>query len=50
MEISAEHVSSAHGEDTCVGIIYGDIGTNSLRCSVTSFLEKNDYVQIPHES
>jgi DNA helicase HerA-like ATPase len=50
LETSAENVSSGHSDNNCVGIIYGDIGTTSLRCSVTSFLEKNDYVQVPHES
>ena len=33
-----------------VGIVYGDVGTAELKCSVTAPLEKGEYVQIPHES
>jgi hypothetical protein len=32
-----------------VGIIYGDVGTTEFKCSATSSLEKNEYVQIHHE-
>jgi len=50
MEISADDFASAHHDENCVGIIYGDIGTTTLRCSVISVLEKNEYVQINHET
>jgi len=50
MEVSADAHSSPHNVENCVGILYGDIGTTSVRCSVTSILEKNEYVQIPHET
>ncbi|MFO7618298.1 MAG: ATP-binding protein [Thermoplasmata archaeon] len=33
-----------------VGIVYGDVGTAELKCSVMAPLEKGEYVQIPHES
>jgi DNA helicase HerA-like ATPase len=50
METSADNFATAHADDNCIGIIYGDIGTTSLRCSVLSAVEKNEYVQIHHES
>ncbi len=33
-----------------VGIVYGDVGTSELKCSVTAPLEKGEYVQIPHQT
>ena len=53
-----EQPSEAHEEDIgnqydktgIVGIIYGDVGTSALKCSVTAPMEKGEYVQIPHDS
>ena len=33
-----------------VGIVYGDVGTSELKCSVTAPLEKGEYVQILHQT
>ncbi len=33
-----------------VGIIYGDVGSTSFRCSVFEPLERNEYVQVRHET
>jgi len=33
-----------------VGIIYGNVGTNSFDCSAVTVLEKMEYVQVKHES
>ncbi|MBA3046347.1 MAG: ATP-binding protein [Candidatus Thermoplasmatota archaeon] len=33
-----------------MGIVYGDVGTAELKCSVMAPLEKGEYVQVPHES
>ena len=50
MDISADHTSSNHSDGGVVGVTYGDIGTTRLRCVLTSLVDKNEYVQIPHES
>ena len=31
-----------------IGVIYGDVGTMSFKCSVISPLERNDFVQVKH--
>ena len=33
-----------------VGIIYGDVGSTSFRCAVFETLERNEYVQVRHET
>ena len=33
-----------------VGVIYGDVGSTSFRCSVFEPLERNEYVQVRHET
>src|SRR5213594_2140721 len=33
-----------------VGVIYGDVGSTSFRCSVFEPLERNEYVQLRHET
>ena len=33
-----------------VGIVYGDVGTSELKCSVTAPLEKGEYVEIHHQT
>jgi len=33
-----------------VGIIYGDVGSTSFKCSVVYPLERNEYVQVNHDS
>ena len=32
-----------------VGVVYGDVGSTSLRFSVIQAVERNEFVQIPHE-
>jgi hypothetical protein len=39
-----------HDESGVIGIVYGDVGTSELKCSVIAPLEKGEYVQIPHET
>ncbi len=45
----AESISHADTPAEAVGIVYGDVGSLSLRCTVTEHLAKNEYVQIHHE-
>ncbi len=42
--------SSHHGEHGFVGVIYGDVGSTSFRCSVVAPVERNDFVQVHHET
>ncbi len=53
----SEVIDDAHSQDAStsdlsgsnvVGVIYGDVGTVSFKCSVTAPLEKSEYVQVPH--
>jgi len=42
---------SAHaGSDGFIGVIYGDVGSTSFRCSVVTSIERNEYVQVNHEA
>lgn len=47
---SASHSkhSPSHG-DGFIGVIYGDIGTTSFRCSVIEPVERNEFVQVNHD-
>lgn len=47
---SEAYASEASGSDNSniIGIVYGDVGTNDLKCSVAAPLEKGEYVRIPH--
>ncbi|MCK4267164.1 MAG: ATP-binding protein, partial [Thermoplasmata archaeon] len=51
---TVESASPAYEEEpvheNVVGIIFGDVGTSALKCSVAAPLEKGEYVQIPHET
>src|SRR2546428_621836 len=49
---SAGHsrASSHHHGDGFVGVIYGDIGTTSFRFSVVEPVERNEFVQVEHET
>src|SRR5947208_15955712 len=49
MESAAHHRPSAHHGDGFVGVIYGDISTTAFRCSVAEAVERNAFVQVPHE-
>ncbi|MDD4307780.1 MAG: ATP-binding protein [Thermoplasmata archaeon] len=51
-EARASYDDSTESHDTSgvIGIVYGDVGTSELKCSVMAPLEKGEYVQIPHES
>ena len=44
------HDEPVHDATGVIGIIFGDVGTAELKCSVMAPLEKGEYVQIPHES
>ncbi len=50
MESAAHHRPSAHHGDGFVGVIYGDIGTTAFRCSVAEAVERNEFVQVQHET
>ncbi|MFQ5909354.1 MAG: ATP-binding protein [Thermoplasmata archaeon] len=45
-----ESIPHVDGSAEVVGIVYGNVGSLSLRCTVTEPLEKNEYVQIFHET
>jgi DNA helicase HerA-like ATPase len=47
---TAKSISPQDTPSEIVGIVYGDVGSVSLRCSVTEPLEKNEYVQVFHET
>lgn len=49
-EAHDEEIGNKYDKSGIVGIIYGDVGTSDLKCSVTAPLEKGEYVQIPHDS
>lgn len=49
-EVYGNEAENPYHKAGIVGIIYGDIGTSELKCSVTAPLEKGEYVQIPHET
>src|SRR5438046_400572 len=50
MESAAHHRPSSHHGDGFVGVIYGDIGTTAFRCSVAEDVERNEFVQVQHET
>src|SRR5438552_7319699 len=50
MESAAHHRPSSHHGDGFVGVIYGDIGTTAFRCSVAEGVERNEFVQVRHET
>jgi hypothetical protein len=50
MESAAHHRPSGHHGDGFVGVIYGDIGTTAFRCSVSEPVERNEFVQVRHET
>lgn len=45
-----EEEESPYDDPGMVGIVYGDVGTSELKCSVNAPLEKGEYVQIPHDA
>src|SRR5437667_4163955 len=47
---SHSRASSHHHGDGFVGVIYGDIGTTSFRFSVVEPVERNEFVQVEHET
>ena len=49
-EAHEEEIGNKYDKSGIVGIVYGDVGTSDLKCSVTAPLEKGVYVQIPHDS
>src|SRR3989304_3660181 len=53
----ARMVSVAHSrsiatsaEDGFVGVIYGDVGSTAFRCSVVSTVERQEFVQVHHDT
>jgi DNA helicase HerA-like ATPase len=50
MESAAHHRTSSHRGDGFVGVIYGDIGPTSFRCSVVEAVERMEFVQVVHET
>src|SRR5947209_20445997 len=50
MESAAHHRPASHHGDGFVGVIYGDIGTTAFRCSVAEDVERNEFVQVQHET
>jgi DNA helicase HerA-like ATPase len=52
LEITFDESTDAtdeHPEDF-IGVIYGDIGTTEFKCSVAAPVEKNEFVQVHHET
>ena len=43
-------VSSHHGEEGFIGVIYGDVGATSFRCSVMYPVDRYDFVQVQHQT
>lgn len=42
---------SAHAvDDGFIGVIYGDVGSTSFRSSVVTTVERNEYVEVKHET
>ncbi len=50
MEAAARSRSAAHHPDGFIGVIYGDVGSTSFRCSVMSPVERYEFVQVHHET
>src|SRR3989441_3013770 len=50
MDSAAHSKSSSHHSDGFVGVIYGDVGTTSFRCSVVDAVERHEFVQVAHET
>src|SRR6266545_4481919 len=50
MESAAHSRPASHHGDGFVGVIYGDVGTTSFRCSVVDPIERNEFVQVEHET
>jgi len=48
--IAHPQASSHHSVRGFVGVIYGDVGSTSFRCSVVAPIERNDFVQVHHET
>src|SRR2546427_11208349 len=50
MDSAAHSKSSSHHGGGFVGVIYGDVGTTSFRCSVVEAVESHEFVQVAHET
>jgi len=48
--VAHPQASSHHAAHGFVGVIYGDVGSTSFRCSVVGPVERNDFVQVHHET
>jgi len=42
--------SASHPEDGFIGVIYGDVGSTAFRSSVITTVERNEFVQVHHET
>src|SRR2546427_10469247 len=51
MVTEAHSRPSAHsGGRDFVGVVYGDVGSTALKFSVIRPVERNEFVQVPHET
>ncbi len=48
--VAHARTSVHHDTDGFVGVIYGDVGSTIFRCSVVGPLERNEFVQVHHET
>ena len=42
--------SASHAEENFVGVIYGDVSSTQFRCSVVSTVERQEFVQVHHDT
>ena len=50
MESLAHSKPSFHHGNGFIGVIYGDVGSTSFRCSVVETVDRYDFVQVKHET
>lgn len=44
------HSTTAETSEDYIGVIYGDIGTTEFKCSISAPVEKNEFIQVHHET
>ncbi|MEE9116841.1 MAG: ATP-binding protein [Thermoplasmata archaeon] len=42
--------TTVHTSPNCIGMIYGDIGPTRFKCTVLAPVEKNEFIQVNHET
>ncbi len=50
MESLAHSKPSTHHGNGFIGVIYGDVGSTTFRCSVVEAVDRYDFVQVKHET